>query len=411
VYAGPAGFYLLRGGEGDLPAGVLPSGRYEIPIVIQDRSFNADGSLFYPRSRAFFDGFSGPYAPFSDVPPAWNPEFFGNTMMVNGRTWPFLEVEARRYRLRLLNGAQSRFLVLTPDAPVPWTQIGGDGGFLPAPVPLERLLLGPAERADVIVDFTGIAPGTRITLLNLGPDEPFGGGEPDGDFDAADPATTGRVLQFRVVAAASADATTPADLLALPAPEELGTETHVRRLSLNEEMSAKVCVDALGRSVRCSSPQAADVAGPVAAKLGILDDGGNPVARTWMDPVTETPTLGATELWEVYNFTADAHPVHVHLVQFEIVNRQALATDADGISVAPAVLVGDPRAPEPNERGRKDTVVVYPGEVARFRARFDLPGDFVWHCHILEHEDNEMMRPFRVVAGGEHPPHGHAARP
>jgi spore coat protein A len=219
VYAGLAGLYLLRGGPGDLPVGVLPGPApapgdppgtryYEIPIVIQDRSFNADGSLFYPESRAFFDGFTGPYLPGSDVPPLWNPEFFGNTMVANGRTWPFLEVEPRRYRLRLLNGGNSRFLILKivanplatrpATAALPCWQIGADGGFLPAPVPLTQLLMGPAERADVIVDFTGLPVGTELYLINEGPDEPFGGGSPGTDFTPADPDTTGQVLKFAV---------------------------------------------------------------------------------------------------------------------------------------------------------------------------------------------------------------------
>lgn len=164
VYAGPAGFYLLRRGPGDLPDPVLPGpapevgadpfGRfYEVPIAIQDRSFNADGSLFYPSTREFFDGFAGPYIPASDVPPMWNPEFFGNTMVVNGRTWPHLEIEPRRYRFRVLNGCNSRFLILKivtdplatrpATAARPFWQIGAAGGFLPAPVEIDYLLMAP----------------------------------------------------------------------------------------------------------------------------------------------------------------------------------------------------------------------------------------------------------------------------
>ncbi|MCY1008389.1 hypothetical protein OV079_23090 [Nannocystis pusilla] len=219
VYAGLAGFYLLRGGPGDdvrdnrtgkkavLP-GPAPSRHdppdatyYEIPIAIQDRSFNSDGSLFYPDTRAFFDGITGPYIPDSDVSPIWNPEFFGNTMMVNGSTWPFQVVEQRRYRLRLLNGCQSRFLILDfgniPGVKV-W-QIGNEGGFLVAPVNItddhgDRVLLGPAERADCIVDFTDVPAGEHL-LHNIGPDEPFAGGIPGVDFPPADAGTTGQVLQ------------------------------------------------------------------------------------------------------------------------------------------------------------------------------------------------------------------------
>ena len=156
---------------------------YEIPIAIQDRAFNTDGSLFYPDTRAFFDGVTGPYIPDTDLSPIWNPEFFGNTIMVNGNTWPFQTVEQRRYRFRFLNGCQSRFLILDfSDIPgVEVWQIGNEGGFLAAPVNLtatngNRLLMGLAERADVIVDFTNVPLGNYV-LGNVGPDEPFGGGD------------------------------------------------------------------------------------------------------------------------------------------------------------------------------------------------------------------------------------------
>jgi bilirubin oxidase len=198
VYAGPAGFWLIRGGPNDIDLGYVapgvgddPLGEYtEIPIVIQDRSFNADGSLFYPDNRAFFEGLDPaqlqiPFIPdeacdglLSDVSPIWNPEFFGNMMVVNGFTWPFLDVEQRRYRFRFLNGCNSRFLILKADTGMPFYQIGGDQGFLPQTVQLNELLMAPAERADVIMDFTNVPVGTEIVLMNMGPDEPFGGGVP-----------------------------------------------------------------------------------------------------------------------------------------------------------------------------------------------------------------------------------------
>jgi FtsP/CotA-like multicopper oxidase with cupredoxin domain len=141
--------------------------------------------------------------------------------------------------------------------------------------------------------------------------------------------------------------------------------------------------------------------GPAEAMLGNVDADGNPVHQMWMDPVTENPKIGDTEVWEFYNFTADAHPMHVHEVVFEVVNRQSLITNEDGETVSPAQLISDPRPPEAWESGFKDTVIAYPGEVTRVRAQFTNPGQFVWHCHIVEHEDNEMMRPFRV--GPEQP--------
>ena len=409
VYAGPAGFYLVRGG----PAGdkavldsrygstaVLPGpapvegdkfpankAYYEIPIAIQDRAFNADGSLFYPDSREFFDGATAKkpgYLPKTDLSPIWNPEFFGNMIMVNGNTWPFLQVEKRRYRLRFLNGCQSRFLLLDFDK-IPgvsvW-QIGNEGGFLPAPVNLtadngNRLLMALAERADLIVDFTDVPTG-RYVLANVGPDEPFGGGEPPGDFDAADPATTGQILQFRVVPAVSTDATTPPQFLKLPAITPLPPETVTRRLALLEKAS-----DFWD--------------GPAEAMLGVVDTDGVAMHKMWADPVSEDPKVGATEVWEIYNLTADAHPMHVHETTFEVVNRQALALDSTTDEPAqPVQLSGDQSPPEMWETGLKDTVTSKPGEVTRLRLRFDNPGQFVWHCHIVEHEDNEMMRPYRI---------------
>jgi FtsP/CotA-like multicopper oxidase with cupredoxin domain len=265
VYVGPAGFYIVRGGpDGD--GAVLDSGSgkpallpgpapqendpfppqkayYELPIVIQDRSFNADGSLFYPDTRAFFDKIKGPFLPESDISPISNPEFYCNTMMVNGNLWPFQTVERRRYRMRFLNGCQSRFLILNfgsiPGVEV-W-QIGNEGGFLEATVNLtashrNQSLLGPAERADLIVDFTNVLVGNYV-LRNDGPVEPFHGGVPGADFSMPDSETTGQILQFRVVPAAAPDPTTPPRFLRLPAIPSLPSPALTRRLALLEEDS------------------------------------------------------------------------------------------------------------------------------------------------------------------------------
>ncbi|HEY6000934.1 MAG TPA: copper oxidase, partial [bacterium] len=319
VYAGPAGFWLVRGGANDLPTGLpkpapvtadpimglntpgdpLRNSIREIPVVIQDRSFNADGSLFYPATRTFFDGYPGPFTgstPIStDIAPIANVEAFFNTMVVNGVAWPKLEVAPAQYRLRLLNGCNSRMLNLalfvvdpvtglTTAVELPFYQIGAEQGFLPsvakvqtgtmtvydgtpggrvvvAPSAQQALLMGLAERADVLVDFRGLPSGTIVRMVNNGADAPFGG------FPVmvpADPATTAQVMQFVVNATPAsaggplgasptdpvlADGVTPnpgaaldPTALALPAAAPLAAAGNVRNVSLNEEASAQVCV-------------------------------------------------------------------------------------------------------------------------------------------------------------------------
>jgi FtsP/CotA-like multicopper oxidase with cupredoxin domain len=374
VYAGPAGFYLLRDDMEDslgLPGPAATQGETvadlntpgspvrakirEIPIAIQDRSFNTDGSLSYPDNRAFFEGVepedlditfipeTSESGSGSDVSPIWNPEFFGNTMVVNGRTWPRLEVEPDLYRFRYLNGCNSRFLILRaaevttgmdPDNPSAWKeladefhQIGADGGLLPNVASLDELLMGPAERADVIMDFRNFAPGTRIVLLNIAPDEPFGGGTPGQDFDPADPETTGQVMLFEVVA--DTDHGDQFDAIpVLPGIDDLSTADNTRYLSLNEEESAAVCVLADEETdefivpieeVPCDStdiPEDTEIVpfGPIAALLGTMDENENPEPRLWADAITETPLLDDIENWQIANFTEDAHPIHIHMV-------------------------------------------------------------------------------------------------
>jgi FtsP/CotA-like multicopper oxidase with cupredoxin domain len=260
-------------------------------------------------------------------------------------------------------------------------QIGNEGGFLATPVNLtadygNRLLMGLAERADLIVDFTHVPLGHHV-LRNVGPDEPFGGGVPDGDFDAADPDSTGQVMEFRVVPAVAPDPTTPPRFLVLPSITPTPAPVRARPLALIEMMS-----------------EVHD--GPSEARLGYVDESGDPVDLGWAEEVTENPNVGDAEEWEFYNFTADAHPMHIHEVAFEVVNRQGLVANEEGETEPPARLVGDPRPPEVWETGFKDTVIAYPGEVTRLRMRFTDAGQFVWHCHIVEHEDNEMMRPYRI---------------
>ncbi|TYB44329.1 multicopper oxidase domain-containing protein [Actinomadura chibensis] len=385
VYSGLAGFYLLSGGPSDLPPGVLPEPApavgdppgtryYDIPIVIQDRSFNTDGSLFYPASRAFFgapDGYTGPYIPTTDVPPIWNPEFFGNTIVANGRTWPVFNVEQRRYRLRFLNGSNSRFLILKiaanptarpARAALPIWQIGSDGGFLPTPIRSDQVQVAPANRIDSIVDFTNEPVGTELWLINEGPDSPFHG---DATKPPADPSTTGQVLKFVVGPRVGTDKSVPPDQLRLPPFPRLGPASNTRRLLLTEEMST------------IQNPNAS----PTRTLLGTVTADGVPEPRMWGDPVTELPLLGSTEIWELHNKTEGAHPIHLHQVQFQVVGRGPDGTSPPGAS----------------DTGYLDTVTALPGQITRVKAHFDIPGRFVWHCHMIEHEDNEMMRPYQVI--------------
>ncbi len=397
VYAGGAGFWLLRDETetalnlpGPAPsAGDAPGTKYyEIPIAIQDRTFKTDGSLFYPDSRTYFeDAYAGPYLPDTPISPIWNPEFFGNTMVVNGKTWPFLEVEPRLYRFRFLNGTDARALILKFDQALSFTQIGNEGGLLPdKPIVLDTLLMGPAERADVIVDFSKFKPGDKITLLNLGPDSPFGE-LPMEESDLANPQTTGQVMQFQVV-----DLTDQGNAgtipTALPAIAAITTTLPPRDLTLNEVAFMPLDV-------------------PVRALLGTGADG----ALFFDDPITENPSLDTTEIWQLVNLTADAHPIHLHLVHFQVLDRTHF--DAEDYMEAQEDYiangkVGDPPDPmdfaegpavpaEAWEAGWKDTVLAFPESITRIISKFDIAGLYVWHCHILEHEDNEMMRPFIVL--------------
>ena len=422
VYAGLAGFYLIRGGVDDYVAGlpgpapaqndVNGTKYYEIPLVIQDRTFKKNGSLFYPGNRAFFEGapveaLKIPFQPSavvypdgsstgdSDVAPIWNPEFFGNTMLVNGRTWPKLDVEARRYRLRLLNGCNSRTLWLKlvqgdpaarpAKSALPFWLMGSEGGFLPKPAKSETLLIAPAERVDVILDFTHFPIGTELYLINEAPDVPFHGGVPFADFLPADPESTGQVMKFIVGKPVSKDESLPPERLSLPAIKSLGAASKIRQVSLNDATSSTVffntdkdgniLLDAKGNSF-----------GPTAAYLGTVAKDGSSQIRMWKDEITENPKQNDVEIWEIHNFTEDGHPIHIHQAMLQVVERQP--SEESGLLTRP---------PEAWETGWKDTLMAYPDEITRLRIKFDIPGRYVWHCHILEHEDNEMMRPLDVL--------------
>jgi spore coat protein A, manganese oxidase len=386
VYAGLAGFYLIHDAVEDqlIATRKLPHASFEIPLVIQDRMFTDDGQLYMPSSPDDLE--EGDHSMdmggmMTEHPPVPDPtvvaEFFGDHILVNGRAWPFHNVQPRKYRLRLLNGSDSRFYRLAFSNGMPFIQVATDLGFLPQAVQVDTLLIAPGERMEVVVDFS-LAQGQHVVLENYGPDSPFKGGEVP-EEDLADPMTTGRIMQFRVVSPLSniTDATTaPGTVLRAPiAP--------LVQSGMTRELVLLEMIDEYGR---------------LKPSLGTVADG----ALDWFAPVTENPGFNDVEVWEVYNATEDAHPIHLHLVGFQIIDRQSFEADVDeGTGALSNIVFTDaPREPEPNEKGWKDTAVMLPGEVTRIIAKFDRMGLYVWHCHILSHEDHEMMRPFRVLPPG-----------
>jgi spore coat protein A len=331
IFAGLLGLYIVRDPlEESLN---LPRGKYEVPLVLYDRTFDPEGQLNYPVSPV-------PGAP-------WIPEFFGNAVLVNGKLLPYLEVEARRYRFRILNAANGRFFHLSLSNGQEFHQIGTDQGLLPAPVAVRQISLAPGERADAIVDFSGQAGATMVVNNDA--------------FRA--------VMQVRVTRAASPDAST------LPAALR-----PVRRIAESEAVKTRSLT--LGEIDNLRGDSA----------VMLLNN------TPWHAPVTENPVLNSVEIWNLMNVTDDAHPIHLHLVRFQILDRRRFNAFAYQNREVLRYM-GEATPPEPCEAGWKDTVRADPGMITRIIIPFEgYTGRYVWHCHILEHEDNEMMRPYEVIA-------------
>jgi spore coat protein A, manganese oxidase len=330
LYAGLMGLCILRDAEEARLN--LPSGRYELPLVLYDRIFDREGQLLYPVSQ--------------DPAHPWVDDVMGDAMLVNGRVQPFYEVEPECYRLRLLNASNGRFFRLAWSNGMPFQQIGADQGLLPELVKLPTLLLAPGERADLIVDFSA-TPGQRIVLNN----------------------GAMRMMQFRV-ASSQKRRNRPA-MGKLESVMSLAEEAAVRRreMTLNE----------------------------------FRDSRGNPVVmllnRTpWHARVTETAKLGSSEIWSLVNLTEDTHPIHLHHVRFQVLDRRPFDQDAYLMKAGELRFTGDALKPNPNERGWKDVVPCPPGMVTRIHISFaGFPGRYLWHCHVQEHEANDMMRPYEIV--------------
>ncbi|UCD40572.1 MAG: multicopper oxidase domain-containing protein [Candidatus Bathyarchaeota archaeon] len=411
VMSGLAGFYIVRD-PADTLAPILPTGKYDMPLVFQDRSFFTDGSFNFPSLGVQ-----------PAIHPYWIPEFFGDTIMVNGLVWPNMDVDQAAYRFRLLDGSNARFYTIQfivqtgalAGTVLPFTQIASDGGYLTAPVTVTKLTFAPGERVEILVDFSGLAAGDTVLLKNTAK-ENFPAGA------SVNPRTVGQLMQFTVVGNPGPAAPTLPALLnpTLPTFPTLLAPRVTRILTLVEVLDPVTGVP-----------------------LELLLDG-----QRWDSPVTELTTVGDTEEWWVINPTADSHPIHLHLVQFQVISRQKIDTAnyypdwlaANGGTLpltAPTVnlnpynyLKSRAKGPDPSEMGWKDTVMMHPGELTTIRIRFapveapisgpgsPVPGTnpydptfdptaphgplpvvygYVWHCHILDHEDNEMMRPLQLT--------------
>ncbi|UPM56493.1 multicopper oxidase family protein [Gottfriedia acidiceleris] len=348
IYAGLAGFYLISDQKESLLN--LPNGKYDVPLLIQDKSFNHDGSLYYPEQ---------PDQPIKELQTSIIPEFIGDTVIVNGKVHPYLKVEPRKYRFRLLNGSNSRFFRFKLDTGQLMYQIATEGGFMQHPIGINELMLSPAERAEVIIDFTNLE-GKKIIMQNDAP-TPFPSGKPVDE-------NTGTVMQFKVSLPLSNVDTSmiPANMVTIPKINEQSASMK-RYLTLDHRM------DQYGREIM------------------LLDN------KHWDTPISENPKLGTTEIWYLINLTPDAHPIHLHLINFKILDRRNF--DVEKYKKERILHYTDPPTPpNPQECGWKDTVQANPNQVTRIIMRFGpFTGLYVWHCHMLEHEDYEMMRPFIVI--------------
>jgi spore coat protein A, manganese oxidase len=330
IYAGLMGLYIIRDGAEDALG--LPRGEREIPLVVCDRAFMPDGQLSYEVS------------PVPDAP--WVPEAYGNAKLVNGKLFPYLDVEPALYRFRVLNGSNAQFLDLSLSNGQSIAQIGTDQGLLPAPLAAKIVSVAPGERVDMVIDFSAHA-GEQIVLNTE---------------------RIQQVMQFRVARGASpAGNSLPAKLRPIvPIPESAAVRT--RLLTLREYKSPK------GESM-------------------VMLLGG----KHWDMPVTETPTLDTVEIWSLINLTEDVHPLHLHLVRFQVLDRRPF-DQLHYFMKGELNYIGSALPPDASEAGWKDTVRADPQMVTRIIVRFEgYAGRYVWHCHILEHEDNEMMRPFEVL--------------
>ena len=442
TYAGLNGAYVIedRNSQHLVGDGVLPPtlGNSDTLLMIQDRAFTSEGALYYPGSRpddpipGTYDATTGQWQTVADeLPedytlrggqyPTAMPEFFGDFVMVNGVYAPFAKVEQSDAVYRLVNSSDSRFYVLQLDNPyVKATLLASDGGLLSQARVVfdgdgvqqtsERLVLAPGERLQVMLDFSAVAAGETVQLLNRGPAfEPFKGFAADGSLNtgeaggsAVDPgtnasSTSSSILAFHVVNE-------------VPVSKEFHSNL-TDDLILNRDVQLKGPAEAT-RTRRIALYEGEDALGRIHPLLGTAEDvlsiDGEPVKAgpvPWSAPTTEALRVGDTEIWTVFNNTEDAHPLHLHPLQFQVLGRyEQSATDLDGDGYLNDL--GASLALYPEDAGNQDTVWIAPGQAIQLIGSWDLAGSYVYHCHILSHEDHTMMRPldvFNPVVGTARP--------
>ncbi len=443
AYAGLAGLFVIRDANEAalIAARQMPTGEQEIPIVIQDKIFGAGGQLAYTGDMPAFNGWNTPNPAATRKLPTFNPievdanglpvidpatanppidpttgyyvaagpegaydpndpaavvsgreathvpEMFGDIICVNGVAWPTQTVEPRQYRLRLLNGSDSRVYNLRFGG-LTFFQVSTDLGMLNLPVPMQAIKLFPGERKDIVIDFSRAAGGAKVVVTNDAA-FPYPGGTPTAPTD---PWAT--IMQFVV--------SKPLDETVNPRAR-LNALTPLRGRAAGTPLLLPVLFPPTGPvRRRILLGEGCDEYGRITAMLGTVAEG----TKTFQDPADIFPALGSTEVWEFWNTTVDAHPIHMHLVRFRVANRQAFTATAvakpmtngwTGVSLgAPPVLNGLPTPAPLAEQGWKDTVECPPGMVTRVIATFSRPGKYVYHCHILGHEEHDMMRWYEV---------------
>jgi spore coat protein A, manganese oxidase len=452
VYAGLAGFYVLQDANRlDLEKDhILPSGPYDLNMVIQDRAFTSDGQLYVPAFKG--DQLPGTnmtvadlvpetfYQAKGDGAPSILPGFLGDTNLVNGMAWPKLDVAAGDYEFRLLNGSDGRFYVLKLSDPnVAVHLVGTDGGLLPHAQTVidgdgiqhnnEFIVLGPGERLELVFDFSKLHSGDTVRLENVGSLlTPFQGVSDDGHLLGSVPPAgpndpEGNIMQFNV----------NTSLKPFHATVENGTTLVKDFVDLTTDANHDGVADSASHVRKLGAFDTTDQFGRATNLLGKAEAGNASADTTGQSggdfgplafsaPVTEKPLLGTTEQWDIFNFTPETHPIHLHLVQFQVFekvhidfqgpDKNGIPVDTDhdgrityGVGSTPDftkadIWIGNKEPLRPEDTGPHDTVNVDPHEMVAIVAKFDKPGDYVWHCHILTHEDHDMMRPYTVVDPG-----------